>query len=310
MATLTTPGAVLLGEFEHGSAAWHEARSHRIGGSDIGVICGVSKWTSRYALWCEKAGLVQPDPTTREQARGHYLEQGIADWYADQNPDVQVVKTGTWVSTRPGRDYQLANPDRLLVHNGEAVGGLEIKTDAEGRDWGQEGTDEVPYNYLAQVKWYMDTTGLPYWDFAVLGSHLTFRWYRVYHDPEDAGYLREQAEKFLLSIAWDEMPPLDGHDTTYRAVLKQHQLIDRNEKFAIPDDLAARVLPALAAEAEVVEEAKKARAELAAAMGTAGSAYYDGVLYAIRKANGGGPPSLTVQKKNLKHTPELQGAAA
>ncbi|WP_440063863.1 YqaJ viral recombinase family protein [Streptosporangium sp. OZ121] len=309
MTTLVTPTGRFLGQWPSNTPEWYAARAHRIGGSDVAAIVRLSKWQSRYALWCEKTGLVEPDPPNSQQSRGHFLEPGVANWFAYQHPDVEVVEAGTWTHVDPERDWQLANPDRLLVRDGQVVAGLEIKTDVDGRDWGKPGTDEIPLYYLTQVRWYMDVLGLDEWWVAVLGSHLEFSEYIIRPDIDDTLYLRDAAEEFLRSIAWDEMPTIDGHDATYRTVRKLHPLINSGEKFALPDDLAAEVLPALAEEKSAKEAAQKARAKLLAAMGNASHAYWDEEPVARRQAKGEGTPYLVVEK-NLPAIPELLGAAA
>ncbi|GAB2918254.1 YqaJ viral recombinase family protein [Nonomuraea fastidiosa] len=314
MTTLVTPTGRFLGRWPSGSPEWHEARRHRIGGSDVAAIIGLSKWQSRYSLWCEKAGLIEPDQQTAEQSRGHFLESGVAEWFSHEHPEYKLVEAGTWVHA--DEDWMLANPDRLLLQDGRVVGGLEIKTDESGREWGEPGTAEIPVHYTAQVQWYMATLGLDWWKVAVLvGRGLEFREYHITFDPDDAEWMREQAEAFLLSIAWDEMPPVDGHKATVRALRKRHPAIDDDLVYDIPDDLAAAWLPLLAEEKaaaaqlkEAKERAAQARAELLDAMGLAGRARYGAAIVARRQAKGGGIPYLVVESD--LPTPDLQGAAA
>lgn len=317
MTALATPTGRFLGRWASGSPEWHAARRDRIGGSDVAAIVGLSKWQSRYSLWCEKAGLVEPDPSTRAQDRGHFLEGGVADWFAHEHPEFQVVQAGTYVHADPDRDWQLTNPDRLLVQDGQVVGGLEIKTDADGREWGDSGTDHIPYYYLTQVKWYMDVLGLPWWTVAVLvGRNFDFREYHIVADQDDAEYLREQAETFRLSIAWDEMPPVDGHKATVKALHKRHPLIEPNTVYDVTDDQAARWFPALAEEKQAAaaaaaakKDAMQVRAELMEAMGTTAQARYGRMKIARRQSKQGGTPHLVVES-DLPTFPEVQGAAA
>lgn len=61
-------------------AQWLELRTHSIGASDSPVIAGLSKYKSRLALWLEKTGQIQPDPTMSEAAWwGLELEKKIAE---------------------------------------------------------------------------------------------------------------------------------------------------------------------------------------------------------------------------------------
>ncbi|WP_336214741.1 lambda-exonuclease family protein [Nonomuraea sp. LPB2021202275-12-8] len=316
MTTLTTPTGRFLGRWASGSPEWHQAREHRMTGSRIAGVVGLSKYASRYSTWCEMAGLVKPDPQNEDQARGHFLEGGVADWFAAEHPEFKLVEAGTWIHADPERDWQLANPDRLLLQHGRVVGGLEIKTDESGREWGMPGTNEIPVHYAAQVQWYMDTLGLDWWKVAVLvGRGFQFREYHIDYNPDDSEWMREQAEKFLVSIAWDEMPPVDGHKATVRTVRKRHPAIDPNLVYDISPELADRWLPALSEEKTALADAKAAkaraervRAELLDAMGLAGRARYGHDNVARRQAKSGGIPYLVVESD--LPTPDLQGVAA
>jgi putative phage-type endonuclease len=317
MTTLTTPTGRYLGRWASGSPEWHEARRHRIGGSDVAAIVGLSKWQSKYSLWCEKAGLVEPDPQDNDQTRGHILEPSVANWFAYQHPEYEVVEAGTYIHADPDRDWQLANPDRLLLQGGRVVSGLELKTDADGREWGTSGTAEIPFYYLTQVRWYMDVLGLPEWRVAVLiGRGLEFREYTILPDEADTEWMRRQAEEFQLSIAWDEMPPVDGHKATVKALHKRHPLIEPNTVYDVTDDQAARWFPVLAEEKQAAaaaavakKDAMQVRAELLEAMGTTAQARYGRTKIARRQSKQGGTPHLVVES-DLPTFPELQGAAA
>ena len=310
---LSTPTGVLIGRWEPGSAEWHTARSTRLGGSSIAALLGLSPWESQYSLWCQMAGLVEKDKQTKEQARGHYLEDGIAAWFADQHPEYEVRPAGTYVHVE--RDYQLANPDRLLLgmpghFDGPGFrAGLEIKTDADASEWGQPGTDEIPPYYRPQVQWYMDTIGLPVWHVVVLTWRLEFREYVVHYDADDCAWMRDRAEDFLSSLFWREMPDLDHHPATYAAVRKLHPEINRDEQFVADLDLAVEYIQATTSLKVAQEREQSARTRLMEAMGTAYRAYYDGHRLARRQAKGGRSEER-VAEKNLPDVFELERAVA
>ena len=50
--------ATLLGVFESGTSAWHEAREDSIGGSEVSTIMGLNPYESAYALWAKKTGKI------------------------------------------------------------------------------------------------------------------------------------------------------------------------------------------------------------------------------------------------------------
>lgn len=313
MTDLATPTGRLVGRWESGSPEWHRARANRLGGSRMAALLGLSPWESPYSVWCQMAGLVQPDEQTKEQARGHYLEDGIAAWFADQHPEYEVRPAGTYVHV--DRDYQLANPDRLLLgmpghfDRPGFQAGLEIKTDAEASGWGKPGTDQIPPYYRPQVQWYMDTLGLHVWYVVVLTGRLEFREYVVRYDAEDCAWMRDQAEDFLSSLYWREMPELDHHPATYATVRKLHPQIKKDTACAVDFDLAVEFIDATTSLAEAEERELEARTRLLGAMGTTHRAYYDGHKLARRQAKSGGTPFL-VAETNLPDPAKLRRVAA
>jgi predicted phage-related endonuclease len=243
-----------------------------------------------------KAGRVQDGPTTDAQARGHYLEDGIRRWWADQHPEYEVAVGGTY--THAERDYQLANPDGLLVQDGKVVGILEIKTDGqdEGDTWGKSGTDEIPLYYRTQIQWYMDTLGLEVAHVAVLTARLEFRHYVVRYDETDARILRFRAEQFLDSLMFNEPPAFDGADSTYQTVRELHPRIDGMD-IELRFDEAAAYCSAKNALKAAEEREQYERTVLLDRMGTKRRARYLGMTIATRQSRNGGAPFLVAGQK-------------
>lgn len=303
MTALETPTGRLLGSWEQGSPEWHAARASRLGGSDMAAVLGRSPWVSPYRLWNLKAGRVTDGPSTAAQSRGHYLEDGIRRWWADQNPEFEVHTGGTY--THVERDYQLANPDGLLVKDGKPVGVLEIKTDGQDDPdtWGKSGTDAVPLYYRTQIAWYMDTLGLPVAHVAVLTARLEFRHYVIRHDETDARILRFRAEQFLDSLMFNAPPDFDGAKNTYETVRELHPAIDGTDIELDYEEAAAYVCAKNALKA-AEEREQRERSVLADRMGSAKRATYAGMTIANRQAKKDGTPYLVAGRK-LPDMPDL-----
>jgi len=218
--TLSTPTGRLLGSWPAGSHEWHAARASRLGGSDIAAVLGLSPWESRFSLWHRKSGLIGQPDLSDVMEWGNRLEDAVAQKFADEHPALEVIRAGTFV--HPGRDYQLANPDRLLRGEGpDKV--LEVKTAREDTHWGEPGTDEIPVHYRPQILWYLDTLGLRIAHIAVLIAGSDYREYLIDMADVDAAeiaYMRDEAEAFMASIAASQRPDIDGSTATYD-VLKQ-----------------------------------------------------------------------------------------
>ncbi|WP_053619688.1 YqaJ viral recombinase family protein [Nocardiopsis sp. NRRL B-16309] len=299
MTALETPTGRLLGSWEPGSAPWHAARASRLGGSDMAAVLGRSPWVSLYRLWMLKAGRAHDSETTDAQARGHYLEPAIAHWFADRHPEYDVIEGGTY--THAERDYQLANPDRLLIQNGQVAELLEVKSDAMDEHWGPENTDSVPLYYRTQVMWYLDVLGLKRARIAMIGARLEFREYVVDYDPADAQILRSHAEKFLDSLLFGEVPDKDTTDVTYQTLRELNPNIEDRE-IEVSLSQAAAFTKAREDLADAKGAWNLARSEMADLMGNAKSAAFLGQRIAVRKSKQGGTPWVEADRKCPPHT--------
>lgn len=305
--------AVALGSWPDGSPAWLEARRSRIGGSDIAAIMGLSPWCSPWQLWHRKRGSIDDKPSSDLMEAGHYVEPAAASWYADHHlPEGTWLRnTGTW--THRDRDWQLANPDRLIVDNPHSerhpVGVLEIKyTPNNASQWGRDGTDNPPPHYWAQVQWYMDVFGVEWADVAVL-STWGFRCFHVKRDNEWLSLARHEAENFIAMLELGIEPPDDDESPAklYAVERLRHPgIINEQVTITDPDDLRTigQAAQLHAAAKDASDEAKacedSAKAILAQAMGNARTAIApDGTTLATRRARKGrdgqpGTPFITL----------------
>ena len=84
---------------------------------------------------------------------------------------------------------------------------LECKTARSGKDWGEEGTDEIPQYYQTQVQHYMAVLGAPVCDVAVLIGGSDFRIYTVRRDQELIDLLINDEEEFWEKHVVPGIPP-------------------------------------------------------------------------------------------------------
>lgn len=228
-------GKLLERTLEPGSLEWLRAG---VSASRIPIIMGTvpPSWGSKWELWHRYAGnLPVSTPATDAQARGHFLEPAIADWWGAQHPLVRVEHTGTWVHPEDSRF--LASPDRLLAYTSGDVEVLEIKTAARPDDW----ADGPPPYYVDQTQWQMGVLGVPRARVAVLTAYLEFDSLTVEFDPQRWSEMAHGATEFLDSLPdgkSPKMPPIDGSEATWAAVKKMHPKITDGD-VEIPAELAA-----------------------------------------------------------------------
>jgi putative phage-type endonuclease len=172
------------------SPEWHQARAGRIGGSDIGTICGWAPldrngepYETPGTLLARKRGELPDKPSTDAMERGNYLEPAVAAWFADKTGATYAEEASKGSYVHPDVDWALCHPDRILTDGSL----LEIKTAAEKNPehgWGRQATDQVPLHYAAQATWQMWIMGANICHIAVLfGSPFKFAHYRVRRDP-------------------------------------------------------------------------------------------------------------------------------
>lgn len=105
---------------EYGEFDVSEDRDKYIGGSDIPIICGISKFTTRYQLLLQKAGLEERSFTgNRFTEYGHYIEPFIRD-------HINLVYNTQFVPNRVINGDIRCHSDGF---NGECV--LEIKSTSD-----------------------------------------------------------------------------------------------------------------------------------------------------------------------------------
>jgi predicted phage-related endonuclease len=224
--------------------AWLAARrvDFGIGGSDTGKILGVAppSWGGPYSVYADRVLGQQQKRSADEQSdltRGQRWEpMALAEYTEETGADVSAYDyalvehpTESWARASP--DAFVFRPDRV-----EPIGGLEAKTDQRGAmRWGPTGTaighwdsatcgEFLPQHVATQVYWYLECTGLPWWDIAALVPSWAFpelRIIRLMRDPITQGRILDKVG------AWRErhlvrgvMPPPDSSDSCSR-VLQQ-----------------------------------------------------------------------------------------
>ncbi len=178
------PGAEVIGTYaEMAGDDWHNLRKTGVGGSEAGVILGMSRYSSPLALWAEKTGRMP-----REEIDSEFAEMGTL-----LEPFIRRELVGPYLSERigigvdivePTAMYQskewpwmLANVDGFVLYDGRTKG-LEIKTGTsyQVKDWGGVDGDELPDRYYAQVQHYMAVLGLDlFFVFGVIGNQRLLR---------------------------------------------------------------------------------------------------------------------------------------
>jgi len=200
-----------------------ELRRTGLGGSDMAAVLGIDPYKGPLDVWMNKIGHAPPDDLSDNDAVwfGKNAETLVASYFTRRTGiDVRAVHQ---TQRHPEHDFLMAHPDRRIVG---ASAGLEIKT-ANWRmreHWGDEGTDEIPENYLAQCHHYMMVMDWERMHVACLmGADL-----KLYVVPRntawDAALLDAGVEFWNRYVLPKRMPDLDYNALTLRALKKMYPL--------------------------------------------------------------------------------------
>lgn len=214
---------------------WLAERRKGIGGSDAGALAGLSDYRTPLDVFLDKTGRAEPIEDNEPMFWGRTLEAVVANVYAQRTGD-KVRRMGIRHSkTNP---FMLANIDRQIIGDPRGPGVLEVKTAGQfsADDWGEEGTDEVPSAYYAQICHYLAVTGYAWARLAVLIGGRDFRVYDIPRDEDLINSLVEIERKFWFEHVQKDLPP----DPTTTADLNKLWPVDTGrEVVASPTTMAS-----------------------------------------------------------------------
>lgn len=185
---------------------WLAERRKTLGASDAPVFCGLVP--SKLRLYLDKTGQLGDEKPAPEMEWGLRHEPAIADAYAERTghhvsvpaEPIAYHKTVPWMAASLDRERD----DGRIV---------ELKfAPYSGRDWGADGTDEVPAKYLVQTHQQMAVKDKDAADVAALIAGCDFRIYTIRRNEGLIRYLTEQGDRFWEALQKRQPPPADPDD--------------------------------------------------------------------------------------------------
>lgn len=164
-----------------------------IGGSDMPIILGLSSYKTPYQLYLEKIGESEPDSEmTPFQYWGHQLEGVIREEFAKRN---NVVVETPDSCVHPFHDFLRGNVDGYIPA-WNAV--LEVKCSSGfmAHEWGEDGSDTIPMQYLVQVAHYCAVLNADCAYIAVLIGGNDYREFKYTRDLALESKIMDAAKKF------------------------------------------------------------------------------------------------------------------
>lgn len=231
---------------------WLNERRKGIGGSDAGAICGISPYRTPLQVWQDKRGLSGVVPDNDAMLWGRILEPAVRQRYSDVTG--RTVRVPEGILHHPKFDFMLANIDGFT----DEKRGVEVKTAASPKDWGEPGTDEIPLLYIFQVQHYMTITGFEVFDVPVLIGGRDFRIYEVPADKELQEMLIEKEAAFWRMVQESIPPePVNYEDVVRRYRQSKAALITADSKI-LAATMALKEIRGQIGELEAHEDAVKA----------------------------------------------------
>ena len=238
-----------------------EERRNYIGGSDIAVVMGMSRWKTPLKLWLEKTGEVEPDDLSQVEAvqLGSELEEFVAQKFARETG--KQVRKQSKMYVHKDYPFMAAHIDRLITGTDEI---LECKTCGSYKEdeWAEvvetveidgkkveKVIEKVPREYLLQVTWYLGITGKKLAHIAVLIGGQKFKKRKIEFDKELFDVMVEMAKEFWNAVQSKTPPAITPDDNPVIAqmfpepdseLVENHDMEEKISKLQqVKDDISA-----------------------------------------------------------------------
>jgi putative phage-type endonuclease len=232
-------------------------RRDAIGGSEIAVLAGLSKWSSPIEVWEAKV-LAREKEQTDAMEFGVFFEEPIAKIYAHRFErwlkPVDTLKNPRWpfLCATPDRAVfvgpvkELAKRQLLKLEDlAAAEKMLEIKSTTwrQAYEWGEPGTDQIPTEYIPQTTLEMGLSGHLLCDVGVMVDRDSFERYTVHFKIELMEALNEIGERFIREHVNTGIPPPPDASDKYAEFLGR----------AYPHAIGDKKTPLIQASPQMVE---------------------------------------------------------
>lgn len=257
---------------------WLAHRTQGIGSSEVGTILGLNPFETPYQLWRRKKGFDAPKVENFAMKAGHYLEDAVSRFYADEtHRDIIKRSAGDWLIVDKNTPYLRVSPDRLFwidqsaKHNEDNKGILECKTTQRTID-----ADDLPLHWFTQLQYQLGVAGYAEGALAWLTQGREFGYKNILFDATFFDYITEQVTEYWERyIIGNEEPAAYNVDDV---VIKYARHTDGKFVKASADVVAASVrLKEIKSQlAELTKEKEAAEATIKMAIGDAEGITDDG----------------------------------
>lgn len=190
-------------------AAFLAERKTGIGGSDAAAVLGISQYKTPLKVWLEKTGEEIDISDDERRYWGRALEAPVLKRYEEDTGRVSFQKA---MQRDAAQTYVIANPDGVSYARANGLPTdprvVEVKTSSYRKEWGENGSGDVPPHYMIQAQHYMMVLGLTKTDFPVLFNGREFCIFTVEADQELHKMMRMRYAKFWQYVESKTPPPV------------------------------------------------------------------------------------------------------
>lgn len=254
---------------------WLNYRRKGIGGSDVAVICGLSKYKSAVELWMEKTGQLAPKEAGEAAYWGNVMEPIIRNEFTLRtNLNVRLVPS---ILKHPVHSFMLANLDGVVDDPvcGECI--FEAKTASAYKQ--EQWEAGIPEEYMLQLQHYLAVTGLQRAFIAVLIGGNQFKYKIVDRDEDIIEMIVKLEEHFWHCVTNKTPPEMDGTEASTELLNRLYPLSNAGKQIVLPieaADLVTQFELSKAKEKEASEMKDEAANMLKALLGENESGAVDG----------------------------------
>jgi putative phage-type endonuclease len=212
---------------------WLRERKNYLGGTDLSSIAGLNPYRTALDVYLDKTSDDIRCETSPAMRWGNLLEEAVAKAYSEDTGQTIEIEPNTIY--HPSMKFLGANIDRWV---GDKEYVLECKTAGftRGKEWGEEGTDQIPESYLVQVAYYAAICAVPKVDIAVLIGGQDFRIYTYERTKDLEDKLIKIACNFWHNHIEKRIPPkcVSTRDTfnlfpqsNYQEIVAESNIIEK-----------------------------------------------------------------------------------
>lgn len=199
--------------------AWLKDRERGIGSSEVATILGLNPWETPLQLWRRKMGIDQPKPENFAMKAGHYLEDAVSKFYADETgKEIIKASAGDWLIVNDEKPFLRVSPDRTYWIPGRPKsdrnkGIVECKTTQMEID-----ADNPPQHWFCQLQYQLGVAELEQGALAWLTMGRNFGYRDFTFDKEFYLWMVEEVEKFWKDniVGKVEPDPVNVEDVLLR----------------------------------------------------------------------------------------------